>query len=35
MAAELLARISHSGVDFRVVEREGTGEHMKKVVVVG
>jgi hypothetical protein len=30
-----LARISHSGVDFRVAERERTGEHMKKVAVVG
>jgi hypothetical protein len=30
-----LARISHSGVDFRVAERERTGEHVKKVAVVG
>jgi hypothetical protein len=33
--AEQLARISHSGVDFRVAKREGTGEPMKKVAVVG
>jgi hypothetical protein len=31
---ELLARISHRGVDFRVAEREMTGEHKKKVAVV-
>jgi len=30
-----LARISHSGVEFRVAKREGTGEPMKKVAVVG
>jgi hypothetical protein len=30
-----LTRISHSGVNFRVAERERTGEHVKKVAVVG
>jgi transposase-like protein len=30
-----LTRISHSGVDFHVMQREGTGEHVKKVAVVG
>jgi len=30
-----LARISHSGFDFRVTEQEGMGEHMRKVAVVG
>jgi hypothetical protein len=30
-----LARISHSGIDFRVAERERTGEHVNKVAVVG
>jgi hypothetical protein len=31
----VLARISHSGVDFRVAERERTGERPKKAAVVG
>ena len=30
-----LAGISHSGVDFRVAERERTGERPKKAAVVG
>src|ERR1700730_2980214 len=34
-ALAMLTRISHSGVDFRVAERERTGEHVKKVAVVG
>jgi hypothetical protein len=34
MNTDTLARISHSGVDFGVAERERTGERTRKAAVV-